>query len=168
MARPTPDQHNDYFAKYIDLVPGDDIVRTLQSQTAELMRFWEGYDEATAAQGPAGKWTVKQVLHHIADAERIFAYRALRIGRGDTTPLPGFEQDGYAELGGANARPWSSIVAEFAAVRRATLWLLETFPPEAWTRIGTSSNGPMTPLAAAYILAGHELHHVAILRGEGR
>lgn len=168
MPRPTPDQHHAYFAKYIDLVPDGDIVTTLRSQTDEFGEFWRGFDDEAAARGPEGNWTVKQVLHHIADAERIFAYRALRIGRGDSTPLPGFEQDGYVENGGAAARTWASLLDEFSAVRRATLCLLESFPGEAWTRAGTASNGPLTALAAAYIIAGHERHHVAILRRDSR
>jgi hypothetical protein len=166
MARPQLSEHLPYFSKYIDLVPGNDILPTLKGQTADLRAFWRGFTEQQATRGPAGKWTLKQVLHHISDAERIFAYRALRIGRGDTTPLPGFEQDPYTENGGAAARSWQSIVDEFEAVRAASLHLLQTFPPEAWTRVGTASNAPMTPLAAAYIIAGHELHHVAIVRRE--
>jgi uncharacterized damage-inducible protein DinB len=166
MARPQPDEHAPYFSLYIDRAPGDSILDTLTTQSAEMLAFWRSFSEEQAAQGPAGKWTIKQVLNHITDTERIFAYRALRIGRGDTTALPGFEQDGYVENSGAATRSWASLLEEYETGRRSTLQLLGSFPAGAWTRRGTSSNGPLTTLAAAYIIAGHELHHLAILRAQ--
>jgi len=162
MTRPAPSEHAAYFARYIDLVPGDAIVPVLTAQTERLLPYWSALN--ADAPPPPGKWTVKQVLHHIIDAERVFAYRALRIGRGDTTPLPGFDQDPWVATAASNARSWASLVQEYEHVRRASLALLESFPPEAWTRVGTASGGVLSTRAAAYVLAGHELHHEAILR----
>jgi uncharacterized damage-inducible protein DinB len=166
MARPAPHEHAPYFSKYIDLVTAESILPAMMAQTAEMAAFWSRITEERSATGPAGKWSIKQVLGHLTDTERIFAYRALRIGRGDATPLPGYEQDGYVENSGAEVRLWSSLYEEYRTVRASTLQLFTSFPVEAWSRQGTSSNGPMTPLAAAYIIAGHELHHAAILRRE--
>jgi hypothetical protein len=164
MPRPTAAEHAPYFSTYIDLVPGADILATLHAQTNELRSFWRGIAEEQANRGPIGKWNVKQVLNHLVDTERIFAYRALRIGRGDLTPLPGFEQDDYVENSGAATRSWESLLTEYETVRRASLQLFDTFPPDAWARAGTANNGPLTPLAVAYMIAGHELHHARILR----
>ncbi len=104
------------------------------------------------------------MLLHIIDTERIFAYRALRVGRGDSTPLPGFDQDPYVITSGGNARTAESLVAEFEVVRAASLALFKHLPAKAWEEMGTASDSPTTPLAIAYIIAGHELHHVKIIK----
>lgn len=166
MPRPLPAEHAPYFSKYLDLVTSENIAEALIQQTAELMPFWRSLTEAQSTFAPAGKWTVKQVLNHVTDTERVFSYRALRIGRGDTTPLPGFEQDVLASHSGAAARSWASLADEHQAVRAATLHLVKTFPEEAWSRLGNSSNAVLSTRAAVYAIAGHELHHVAILRAQ--
>ena len=164
MTRPQPSEHAPYFSKYVDLVPDGDIATTLATQTATLTAFWHGITEGQSLQHPPGKWNIKQVLNHIIDAERIFAYRALRIGRADPTPLPGFEQDDYEAHSHATARSWNSLLEEYSAVRRASQTLLAGLPADAWPRQGTASNHAITTKAAAFVIAGHELHHVALLR----
>ena len=111
-----------------------------------------------------GKWSIRELLGHIIDTERIFSYRTLRIARGDATPLPGFDQDPYVLASGAPQRTIASLAAELAAVRASTIALLESLPDEAWTRIGSASGHPVSARALAYITAGHAQHHLQILR----
>jgi hypothetical protein len=124
----------------------------------------QALDDAAARHAYApGRWTVKEVIGHIADTERVMAYRALRIARGDRTPLPGFEQDPYVAVAELNDRPLPELLAELAAVRAATVALFTGIPTAAWTRMGTASDAPCSVRALAYIIAGHELHHRALL-----
>lgn len=163
--RPGADEHAPYYAKYISLVEGEDILAVLHRTPPPVVALLSGMSEEKADYRYApGKWSVKEVLGHLADAERIFAYRALRISRRDQTPLPGFEQDGYVAAGGFGQRSLARLLAEFSTVREATLALLESLDPEAWTRTGVASNHPVSVRAVAYMTAGHELHHAAILR----
>ena len=111
-----------------------------------------------------GKWTIKQVVGHICDAERIFAYRALRFARGDVAPLPGFDENAWMPAARFDARPLGDLAAELDAVRRATLALLRTFDADALARRGTANNKEISVRALAYVIAGHERHHVGILR----
>lgn len=164
MTRPQPSEHAPYFSKYIDLVPAGDIAATLAAQTTKLAPFWQGISEAQSLRHPPGKWNIKQVLNHLIDTERIFSYRALRIGRGDQTPLPGFEQDDFEATAESSNRSWASLLDEYGAVRRSTLALFANLPAEAWTRQGTASNNSMSAQAAAFAIAGHELHHVNLLK----
>jgi uncharacterized damage-inducible protein DinB len=112
----------------------------------------------------AAKWTIKEVLVHVVDDERIYAYRALRFARGDRTQLPGFEQDDYTPLSGANQRPLDDILAEYAAVREATIALFRGLPEEALLRSGVADGKRASVRALGYHIAGHEAHHVSILR----
>src|SRR5262249_56679429 len=108
------------------------------------------------------KWSVKEIVGHICDAERIFAYRMLRIGRGDTTPIPGFEQDDYIAPGKFNARTLADLAEEFAAIRAATMTLVQSLPQEAWARRGTASDNPVSARRLAYTISGHQQHHHTI------
>ncbi len=163
--RPAAPEHAPYYAKYIALVPGGDVVGLLRAQAGETRALLAALDDARAvARYAPGKWSVKEVLGHVADSERVFAYRALRIARGDATPLPGFEQDDYVVSGGFDRRPLADLVEELAAVRAATLALLASFDSTAWLRMGTASGHPVSVRALACIIAGHERHHVGILR----
>lgn len=165
LSRPAPDEHDPYYARYIDRVPDGAVLDRLAAQRDELAELLAPLDDEAALRRYApGKWTVKEVLGHIIDAERIFTYRALRIGRSDPTPLAGFEQDPYIAAGRFDRRPLRALLAEWRAVREATLALLEGFEPEAWSRRGTASDAPVTVRALAYISAGHVEHHLAILR----
>jgi hypothetical protein len=162
---PAPTEFAPYYARYIDLVPGGDVVRMLETQIPTTLAVFGAVDEARAGQPAApGKWSLKQVVGHMADTERVFAYRAMRIARGDATPLPGFEQDDYVRTGGFEARSLRSLLDELADVRRATVRLFDGMPPEAWERAGVASGSPVSANALAYIIAGHELHHLALAR----
>jgi hypothetical protein len=110
------------------------------------------------------KWTIKEVIGHLADTERIFAYRALRISRGDATPLEGFDQDGYVRMGGFNSLALASVAADFSAVRSSTLTLFRSLSEDAWARRGTANKNEVSVRALAFIAAGHELHHIDILK----
>lgn len=164
VARPEPGEYAPYFEKYISLVPGNDVAGALESQRVQTMQLFAGRSERDGNFRYAlGKWTVKEVLGHITDSERIFTYRALRIARGDKTPLPGFEQDDFVTNGGFNERPLANLAEEFAQVRGASLALFKSFAQDAWTRRGTASDKEVSVRALAYMTAGHELHHRQIL-----
>ena len=165
LPRPAPSEYSSYQANYISLVPDGDILETLRSEFATTLALLNTISEETSLYRYApGKWSIRETILHVSDSERIFAYRALRLSRGDETPLPGFEQDAYVETSAADARSWQSILAEFAAVRQSSIELFRNFPPEAWTRSGLASGYYITVLALAYLIPGHELHHRRILR----
>jgi len=161
---PAADEHIPYYGKYITLV-GDDVLGQLEALATSTPRLLAkaGPDQGDHRYEP-GKWSVKEVVGHMADAERVFSYRALRIGRGDETALPGFEQDDYVVAGHFDRRTLADMAAEFAAVRAATLALFRSFDDEAILRRGTAAGGPVSVRALAAIIAGHELHHVGILK----
>ncbi len=163
--RPQPGDCNPYFFTYIDKVEGSDILPTLHSVFEETLTFLQDIpsDKWDYAYAP-GKWTTKEAVLHIIDTERIMAYRALCIARNDKTALPGFEQDDYVPYSNANERNAASLIEEWKAVRAATLQQFKYYTPDMWKRSGTASGHPATPLALAYIIAGHELHHVWIIR----
>ena len=154
-----------YYAAYIALVPGNDIVKTVAAQGDEAAAYYLSLTEDQGGLSYApGKWTIKQVLGHVIDTERIISYRALRIARGDQTNLPGFEQDDYVATANSSARTMADLAAEFQAVRHATGLLLKSFPDEAWQRRGFANNNEVTVRALAYILTGHEINHRTILQ----
>ncbi len=162
---PAPTDFAPYYARYVALVPEGDVVRMLERQMPTTLAFFGAVGEARAEQPAApGKWSLKEVIGHMADTERVFAYRAMRIARGDTTPLPGFEQDDYVRAGRFNDRSLESLVAELADVRRATVRLFDGIPDTGWRQLGNASGFPVTANALAYITAGHELHHLALAR----
>jgi len=164
VARPEPGEYAPYYDRYISLIPGSDILGTLESQRRQMMLLLSGRDESDGDSRYApGKWTVKQVLGHICDTERIFAYRALRFARGDRTPIEGFEQDDYVSNGPFAQRPLAELIEDYIAVRRATLTLLRNLDEAAWTRRGIANKNEVSVRALAYIIAGHELHHRRIL-----
>jgi uncharacterized damage-inducible protein DinB len=164
MTRPEPDEYAAYYEKYISLVPGNDITSALEKQRVQTMQLLAVRSERESNfRYAADKWSVKDVLGHISDTERIFTYRALRIARGDQTPMEGFEQDDYVRSGGFNERPLASLVEEFANVRSASLALFRSLGKEAWLRRGIANENEVSVRALAYITAGHELHHRNIL-----
>jgi len=163
--RPAPDECAPYYHTYTNKVEGDDIISILEHGKEESTKFlesipWDKWEHTYAE----GKWTIAEVLMHLIDGERIFAYRALRIARNDQTPLPGFEQDDYIPFTEANQRLPASLVREYQTVRDASISLFRHFSEAMWSRRGTASNHPVTPLALAYIIAGHEQHHLNIIR----
>ena len=165
LQRPAADEHAPYYGTYVSLVPEGDVCDHMRAQLHETIALLSGVNDAQAARayGP-GKWTLKEALLHVIDAERVFSYRMLRVARGDATPLPGFEQDDWVPESGANSRSVASLLLEFSAVRAATLLLMESIEPAAWTRRGTASEKPVSARALAYICAGHERHHQRIFR----
>ncbi|MFZ0732259.1 MAG: DinB family protein [Candidatus Sulfotelmatobacter sp.] len=164
IGRPEPGEYAPYYERYISLVQGNDILTTLDSQRRQMLLLLSGRDDADGDFRYApDKWSAKEVLGHVCDTERIFAYRALRIARGDRTPIEGFEQDDYVRNGPFAARPIAEIIEDYIAVRRATLTLLRNLDDQAWQRRGTANKNEVSVRAIAYTTAGHELHHRRIL-----
>ena len=165
IARPGADEYAPYYGTYIGKVPEGDLRAMLSSQLAETMALLRSIPESQGGHRYApDKWSIKEVLGHLIDSERIFSYRALRIARGDATPLPGFEQDDYIPAGRFDARTVRDLADELAAVRQATIHLFAHLDEAAFERRGTASGKPVSARALAYIIAGHELHHVGILK----
>ena len=164
LARPEPGEYAPYYERYISLVSGSDILGTLDAQRRQTMLLLSGRDEDEGDFRYApDKWSAKEVLGHVCDTERIFAYRALRISRSDRTPIEGFEQDDYVHNGPFGQRPLAEVIDDYIAVRRATLTLLRNLDEAAWRRRGTANKNEVTVRALAYVIAGHELHHRRIL-----
>jgi len=164
VARPQADEYAPYYDRYISMIQGEDILNTLDQQRRQMMLLLSCRDEEEGDFRYAPeKWSAKEVLGHICDTERIFAYRALRISRADATPLEGFEQDDYVRNGPFAQRPVADMVEEFSAVRRATLSLFRVLDEAAWMRRGIANKNEVSVRALAYIIAGHELHHRRIL-----
>ena len=161
---PKEDEYMPYYSKYISLVPEGGIVELLKEQLSKTQSWLRGLSEAQGDYRYApDKWSVKEVIGHICDAERVFAYRALCFARGDQSPLPSFEQDDYIKFGNFNSRSLADITEEFELVRRSTIALFQHLDSEAWTRRGTASNAEVSVRALAYIIAGHERHHLDVL-----
>jgi hypothetical protein len=164
IARPEPGEYAPYYDRYISLIPGTDILGTLETQRRQMMLLLSGRDERDGDFRYApDKWSAKEVLGHVCDTERIFAYRALRIARGDQTPMAGFEQDDYVSNGPFARAPLAEIIEDYIAVRRATLTLLRNLEEAAWVRRGVANKNEVSARALAYIIAGHEVHHRRIL-----
>jgi uncharacterized damage-inducible protein DinB len=165
IARPGADEYAPYYGTYIGKVPDGDLRSMLSSQLAETLALIRSIPESRGGHRYApDKWSIREVLGHLADSERIFSYRALRIARGDATPLPGFEQNDYVPAGGFDARTLRDLADELAAIRQATIHLFAHLDQAALERRGTASGKPVSVRALAYIIAGHELHHVGILK----
>ena len=164
IARPPSGEYAPYYERYISLAAGSDILGTLDAQRRQTMLLLSGRDEIDGDFRYApDKWNAKEVLGHVCDSERIFAYRALRIARGDQTPIEGYEQDDYVRNGPFASAPFSEIIEDYIAVRRATLTLLRNLDEAAWARRGVANKNEVSVRALAYIIAGHELHHRRIL-----
>jgi hypothetical protein len=163
--RPETGECAEFYRGYIAAVPGGDIRITLALGLEQTLRLlWEIPAERVGFAYAPGKWTAKEVAGHLIDAERVFAYRALRFGRGDETQLAGFEQDDYVRRGGFEARTLADLASEFEHLRRANLLLFRGFGAEALGRKGVASGREVTVRALLWIMAGHELHHTDILR----
>jgi hypothetical protein len=162
--KPEAGEYAEFYAKYVELVPATDIVSALEAQRLQMTHLLAGCSERDGNFRYAqDKWSVKEVLGHVTDTERIFSYRALCIARGDVTPLSGFEQDDYVRAAGCNRRQLRELADEFAAVRNATVVLYRSLDAEAWKRRGIANKNEVSVRALAYITAGHELHHRRIL-----
>ena len=163
--RPGADEFAPFYANYVAGVPDGDVTQVLEAQARDLVALVGGLNEARGDYRYApDKWTVKEVLGHITDTERIFAYRALRISRGDATPLAGFDQDSYVANAHFGHRSLADLLDEFRAVRAATVALFRAMTAEESRRAGSANSVPVSARALAYIAAGHERHHARILR----
>jgi uncharacterized damage-inducible protein DinB len=163
---PDSDEYDPYFAPYIQRARSRSLPVTLAAQHDEVVSLLSGLsDEAAAFRYAPEKWSIKQVIGHLLDTERIFAYRALSFARGEQQPLPGFDQDAYVEAGEFDSRSLESLVKEYRAVRAATLALIEGFDAAAWSRTGVANRVEFSVRALAFIVAGHEAHHLSVLEG---
>jgi len=165
MERPDPNEYAPYYERYISLVPEDDIAGALAAQPDEIGSLLGDVPEEKGTYAYAdGKWTIKELLSHLIDGERIFSYRALRISRGDKTPIEGFEQDDYIENSNANNRTFADLLEEFTLERQANLRLFNNISEEGSKRIGTASDNPVSARAIVWIMAGHVRHHIGVLK----
>lgn len=163
--RPAPDEFAPYYGRYIDRVPDGDIVATLREQVRETVALLRAIPDAKAGFRYApDKWSIREVVGHLGDCERIFTYRALRIARGDDTPLAGFDENAYVSRARLDDRSFAGLIDEYAAVRAASVALFHALFPEEWTRRGMASEKGVSVRALAWITAGHELHHLAVLK----
>jgi hypothetical protein len=162
--RPAAAEYDPYYGRYIDKVPEGDLLRTLEAQARETQALLAGLSDAKALHRyAAGKWSIKEVIGHVADTERVYSYRALRFARADATALPGFDENAWVPAGNFDARPLADLAAELDAVRRATLALFRGLDAAALARRGTANDAAISVRAIAWIIAGHERHHVALL-----
>jgi hypothetical protein len=165
MTRPQSTEAASYYFNYIDLITSDEIVPVMESHMDETLRFLEGISEEQSLTSYApGKWTIRELLNHVNDGERIFLGRAVWFARGFQDPLPSFEQDVAVQAAKANQTPWSELVEEFRTVRLSTLSFFKHLPDEAWSRSGVASDNPVSVRAIAYIIAGHVAHHTQVLK----
>lgn len=165
LTRPKIGDYSDYFQGYIDRVPDGDVLAMLPQQAERMIALMKN---ATEEQGnyayAEGKWSVKRLLLHIADGERMFCYRAMCVARGDEQELPQFDENAYAINDGSDHRTLASIVDEYASVRAATTTLFAGFDDSAWSKRGVANGSPVTTAALPWIIVGHDLHHCAILQ----
>jgi|SRR5579883_2897687 len=165
LTRPERNEYGDWHVDYVSRVPDGNVIDTLEKQSKELLAFIKTLSEEQAEKPPApGKWTFKQVIGLLCDGERVLAYRAMRIARGDQTPLPAYEQDDFVRESNANERSLADLAAEHEAVRRATIALFKSIPPQVWLRRGTASGIEVSVRALAYITAGHEQRHLELMK----
>jgi hypothetical protein len=165
IGRPQDTEAAPYYFTYINQVTGEDAAGTIETQLEESLVFFGGISEERSLYRYAPeKWSIRQVLNHITDTERAFAFRALWFARGFQAPLPSYDQNIAAAGAEADKVSWSAHVEEFRRVRLSTISLFRNLPADAWTRSGIASDNPFTVRALAYIIAGHVAHHVAVLR----
>jgi hypothetical protein len=165
MARPDASEHAPYFSTYIDLVEGDRALTTLQSQLESVPPFLRGIaDPKSLHRYAPGKWSLREVLGHLNDTERIFAYRALRIARADKTPLPPFDENHFVAHANFDAQGWPALIAEFEMIRRSTLALVRPWTEEVLERSTVVSGHRMTARALTFMMAGHVEHHLRIIQ----
>lgn len=165
IARPAAEEYAPFYAGYVASVGDADVVRLLETQPAELRLLCEPLSEEGAlARYAPGKWSVKEVVGHLSDAERVFSYRLLRISRGDATPLAGYDEGRYVAAARFDRLPLALLLEELGAVRASTLALAREIEPDAWALTGEANGFRVSARALAFITAGHMRHHVGVLR----
>jgi hypothetical protein len=165
--KPDATEYLSYYGRYVSLVPEGNILAVLSSQMDDTLSRLRSIPESRAGFRYApGKWSIRELVGHMIDTERIFAYRALRFARNDKTPLSGYEQDHYINNASFDAYPLGELAGEFESVRRASLFMFKHLDQEAWKRRGLANESEVSVRALAYIIAGHELHHMDVLRNK--
>jgi len=165
LSRPNPTEYAEFYKNYIARVPEGPVLDFLAKQLGDYRQLLVGVSEEAASAAPApGKWSIKQVLGHLCDAERVQAYRVLRFARGDPKELQGFEQDDYVREAQSNSRSLDDLLTEFEGIRKATIALFGSLPPGAEKRSGIANGNKVTVRALAYIAAGHAQHHFELLK----
>lgn len=163
--RPEPNEYGSAYASYLANVSEDDTMSVLEQQRITTQDLLSRVDEQRSSfRYEPAKWSIKGLVGHLCDAERIFGYRILAIARGDQQPLPGFDEETYAGVANFDSLPFATLVQDLDLVRRSTVSMLRTLPPDSWTRCGTANNNTVSVRALARIIPGHERHHVKILR----
>ena len=163
--RPTEQEYAPFYAGYVDRAPEEDVAAALEVQSNYTLEILNAFDDerASTLHGTTN-WTLKETLGHLIDAERVFVYRAMRIARGDKTPLASFEQDDYIANGNFNDRDWDNQIAEYTALRQATIAFARGTSPEHLARMGTASDKPVSARALLYITVGHERRHIELIK----
>jgi len=163
--RPTEQEYASFYAGYVDRAPEEDIAAALEVQSNYTLEILNSFDDEQAATALGTTlWTLKQTLGHLIDGERVFTYRAMRIARGDKTPLASFEQDDYVAGGDFNNRDWDNLIAEYTALRQATIAFARGTSPEHLARMGIASENPVSARALLYITVGHERRHIELIK----
>lgn len=164
MKKPEDHEYNSYYAGYVELVTEDDVLAAMEGQIKEIERLVAEIPEERGTHSyEPGKWTVREVLGHLVDTERVFAYRALRISKGDATVLPGYDQDLFVANGGFNEVPIKNLLAEFLHMRRANILFFSGISEERTALVGNANGNAVTVRALAYMMVGHVRHHLNIL-----
>lgn len=163
--RPAESEFAAFYRGYVSLVPEGDVLSVLEAQARGVpdLAATVPAERETFRYAP-GKWSVRELVSHLGDAERVFGYRAFCIGRGEQVPLPGFDENTYVAESGADQRPLSQLAKEFALVRESNLAALRRLDAPAWKRLGNANGNPVSVRALAFIMAGHVLHHLGVLR----
>lgn len=165
LSRPQLTECATAYGAYLAAAPEGEVLSLLEAQAVEVEALFGGLSEGQGGFRYApGKWSLKDLLLHLADAERIFSCRCLRIGRGDMTPLPGFDEEAYAAAAGADVRPWASLLEEFRATRQASLVLFRALPQEAWLNRGLANGHTLTARCLPFLCLGHAAHHLEVIR----
>lgn len=164
IGKPDENEYAIYYAGYLKNIEGEDVYELLRKQRDNFLEILSNVSEEKAGTAYAeGKWTMKQLLGHLIDTERIMSFRALCISRGEQQSLPGFEQDDYVSSGNFNSRKWNELIEDYKAVRNSTIHLFDSFDEEMFGKTGTANNYEVSVRALLYIILGHERHHINIL-----
>lgn len=162
--RPGEGEHADYFSRYIQRTGDGDILRQMEEQAISLSRFFQGLEAKADHRYAAGKWSLREIVGHLSDTERVLVYRALRFARGDGTPLAGFDENDYVARAGFSERPLGRLVEEWESVRAASLTFFRGLAEESWSGSGEANGSLVTVRALAWIVVGHAEHHLAVVR----
>ncbi len=163
--KPPKNAYGEYFGRYIDLVKSENLFAELEESLVQIDSFWSSLsEEKSNFRYSEGKWSIKELLQHIMDTERIFNYRALSIARGEKTALLGYDHDEYAMSSKADSRNWNDMLEEYKIIRKSTLLLFKGFDNDQLDLIGTANGLPLSARAVGFICVGHEMHHLSVVK----